>query len=218
MVADIIIALVTGVIFFMLGRWEGRRSQMALASEVEQVPVQTASIVESVLAPLLEDARAGESVRGWDMEYRATVGYANLTGKEEPPMDLLIEYPVGAHSCALIVLEEDVMENTVRLLGQLFNGVGFSFHVDDFMGGRHTEVGTVDYIRNLPIERPLFDAPIQAVYYRWGGKGFEEVGRGPVYDPREHDEPPPSVRRFMGKSWTVAAGGDEDLEDFGPEP
>src|SRR4051794_32515331 len=115
---EVLIGVVASVVFFLLGRREGRRTERALRSEVEQVPVHTASIVESVLKPLLEDARAGESVRGWNMEYRATVGYADVSNKGEPPYDLLIEYPVGAHSCALLVLEEDVVANQVRLLGQ----------------------------------------------------------------------------------------------------
>jgi hypothetical protein len=209
---EFIVGTVIALLTFFIGRWDGKRSERAITSAVAQVPVRTASIVESVFTPLMDDAYSNESGRGWDLEYRATVGWADVTGRDRRPRDLLIEYPVGAHSAALIVFEENLELNQVRILGQLHNGVGFSFHVGDFTGQGHTEIGTVNYIQDLPLDRPLFDAPIQAVYYRWDGAQFAEVGRGPVYDPREEPEPPPSVRRFMGKSWNVDVS-DPDADD-----
>lgn len=207
---EFILGTVIALGTFFIGRWDGKRSERAIKSAVAQVPVQTASIVESVFSPLMDEAYPSESERRWDLEYRATVGWADVTGRERVPCDLLIEYPVGAHSTALTLFEENVELRQVRILGQLHNGVGLSFHVGDFSGEGYTEIATVDYIRDLPLDRPLFDAPIQAVYYRWDGAQFAEVGRGPIYNPHEESEPPPSVRRFMGKSWNVEFG---DLDD-----
>jgi hypothetical protein len=119
--------------------------------------------------------------------------------------------PVVAFACCFPAESRSLPLNLelsqVKILGQLHNGVGFSFHIGDFSGEGHVEIGTVDYIRDLPLDRPLVDAPIQAVYYRWNGSQFAETGRGPVHDPRHESEPPPSIRRFMGKSWNV-----EDVE------
>lgn len=203
---DIVIALVTGVLtgglVYAIGRWDGRRLERRIREEVSMASVRTASIVESVFSPLLEDVRPGESERGCDMEYRATVGWADVTGRDRHPRDLLIEYSVGAHSMALIVFEENLELSQVKILGQLNNGGGFSFHIGDFTGEGRVEIGTIDYIRDLPLDRPLFDAPIQAVYDRWDGSEFGEAGRGPAHDPRQETEAPPSIRRFMGEAGT----------------
>ena len=41
------------------------------------------------------------------MQYSATVGYAPLT-TDEPPLNLLLDFPVGAHSAALLIFSQDM--------------------------------------------------------------------------------------------------------------
>lgn len=211
---ELVVGTVIALATFFIGRWDGKRSERAIRSDVSQVPVETATMIESVFGPMIEDAYgSGDSERGWLQEYRATVGYANLTEKPEPPLDFLIEYPAGAHSMGLLIFEDDPQTWGTRMIGHLHNGVGTKFHVGDFAGDGHAELGTVDYVQDLPLDRPLADAPVQAVYYRWDGSEFREVRRGEVWDPRKDREPPSTVRRLLGKSWNLEAGLDSEGTD-----
>ena len=142
--------------------------------------------------------------RGWIMEYEATVGYADLTGAG-PPYQLLVEFPVGAHSAALLAFEEEVVGGHVTLLGQITNGVGASFHVRDSAGGG-AEIVTLNYVEPLLDGRSLAEMPTQTVYYRYNRTDFVEVGRGETYDPHEPYDIPRSVRPFLSPEWVAEYG------------
>jgi hypothetical protein len=94
-------------------------------------------------------------------------------------------------------------ENTVRIVGQLFNGVGLSFHVGDFTCHGRTEVGTVDYIRDLPVDRRYSMPRSRPCTTPGMGKSSPRSALGPCTTPATTTSPRPSVRRFLGESWNV---------------
>lgn len=177
-----------------------------IREDLATLPRTTASLIGQIFQDVAREAAPSGSnaKRGWEMEYEATVGYADVLGGG-PPYQLLVEFPVGAHSAALLAFEEDVMAGHVKLLGQITNGVGASFHVREAPGGG-AEIVTLNYVEPLLDDRAFADMPTQTVYYRYDGTEFVEVGRGEVYDPREPYNIPRSVRPFLSPEWVAEYG------------
>jgi len=192
------------VVTYFIGRREGRRSSETIREEVAEVPAETASLLAGVFGQVTDEARPETSDRGWRMQYAATVGYAPLT-TNEPPFNLLLDFPVGAHSASLLVFRQDTEAAGYGLVGHLMNGVGASFHVRESTSGG-SEVVTLDYVPDIPNDRSMADAPQQVVYYAYDGSEFIETGRGEIYDPHDPYHMPPSVRPFVSPEWLAEYG------------
>ena len=172
-------------------------SQQRLHDLTARVPEITAAKLQSAFDLVSDAPDPGEDLRGWEGHAGARVGYAKLTEQAEFN-DLLIEFPFGAHSAALLVLAHDSFDE-LTLLGAVFNGTGHRFHVRERSDGAGSEVITLDYINPLDDDRAFADMPVQPVYYRWLDGAFVEVGRGEAWDPRELWSVPESVLPLLNR-------------------
>lgn len=200
-----IAGLVLAVLLYLLGVWSGRKSEETIRDEVAAVPSLTATAVSSMLETVSDLPSPEDHDRGWEAQYAATFGYAPLLAGGDGGV-LLVEYPYGAHSAVLIALHDNLFEpdvrNRIMFKGSVMNGTGARFHVREANDGSRHEVVTLDYVQPLREDRSFADMPTQAVYYQLEAEGFEEVGRGAVYDSVEAPwDIPRSVEPFLAKEW-----------------
>jgi hypothetical protein len=194
-----------GILTYVLGVRSGRRTEKAIRTDVAAVPELTARVVAGMLESVAEPPRPDDPDRGWEVQYPATFGFAPLL-PSETGNTLLVEFPYGAHSGVLLALEDSLFDtdhrNRIRLRGSVMNGTGARFHVREASDGSHAEVVTLDYVLPLRDDRSMAEMPTQAVYYRLLEAGFQEVGRGEIYDSVEAPwDIPRAVEPFLSPDW-----------------
>lgn len=196
--------LLLGVITYVLGVRSGKRTERTIREDVAAVPQRTAEVFTSMLDRVAEPPRPSDPDRGWEIQYPATFGFAEILPDSDDNA-LLIEFPYGAHSAVLLALEDDLMserDDPIILRGVLMNGTGARFHVREASDGSGSEVVTLDYVRPLREDRSFAEMPTQTVYYRLGEQGFVEAGRGDIYDPVDASwDIPRSVAPFLDPAW-----------------
>ena len=138
------------------------------------------------------------------MQHAATFGFAPLLSGARKNQQL-VEFPFGAHSVVLLALDDDYDgDSRFRLIGVATNGTGARFHVREASNGGGREVVTLDYVRPLTEGRSFAEMPTQAVYYRLDRDGFQEVGRGEVFDPVEAPwDVPRAIEPFLDPAWLL---------------
>jgi hypothetical protein len=179
------------VVLFLVGDRRGRRSMQA---SVEHA-LTTAS--------QLPASRSGPQGILPRLEFPAAIGYAEVTGDNN--RQVLLMYGTGAHATALKVFGRvGGPSGEVTQLAQLATGTGAAFQVGDFNGDGYVEIATLRYHEAALKNRPLVDAPLQPVYYRFDGGTFVEVGHGEPWDPRLEKDPPEHIAPFLrAPGWAI---------------
>jgi hypothetical protein len=183
--------LALSLVLFFVGERRGRESM--------QASIRHALTISSQL-PV---SRSGPQGILPDLEYPAAVGYVETTN--DGSRQVLLMYGTGAHATALKIFGRvGGPGGEVKEIGKLGTGTGAAFQIDDFDNDGYTEIATLGYDESPLKERPLVDAPLQPVYYRWTGGEFVEVGRGQTWDPRLESPPPGRIAPFLeGPKWAI---------------
>jgi hypothetical protein len=199
------------VVTYVLGTRTSKRTERAIRDDVAAVPHMTAEAVSTMFDSVGDPPGSDDPDRGWESQYAATFGFAPLLPSDTGDT-LLVEFPYGAHSGVLVALEDTLFDEDVRkrirLRGSVMNGTGARFHVREASDATGHEVVTLDYVNPLREGRALATMPTQAVYYRLRDDGFNEVGRGQVYDPVEAPwDIPRAVEPFLSPEWVRQQSG-----------
>lgn len=179
------------IVLFFVGERRGRRSMQASVSHALTIASQ------------LPASRSGPQGILPRIEFPAAIGYVEVTG--DGNRQVLLMYGTGAHATALKIFGRvGDPGGEVAQLGQLVTGTGAAFQVGDFDNDGRVEIATLHYDEAALEGRPLVDAPLQPIYYRWDGTTFAKIGRGETWDPRLENDPPEHVAPFLrAPTWAI---------------
>ena len=166
-----IISMVAAALGLGVAWWQSRkvsRTMQALARAQKSLPCLVADTLRTITKiNQSEGATEPERARGW----AGRVDYVDVN--EDGQEELLVQYPAGAHGCALKILAW--RGSQFEELANVGTGTPFGFEFGDFDGDGKIEIKTqeTDWSSGLPYA----SAPRVVLLLRWNGAGFVEVTR-----------------------------------------
>lgn len=165
------IAIVTAIAALSFAFWKSRQASAAKSAAAEarnELPRLIAETLHWIIGSGKgEPASSGRAPMTWS----GSIDYADVNG--DGRNELLVQYPAGAHGCALRVF--GLSPSGIEELAYVGTGTPAGFEFGDFDGDGKVEIKTqeTDWGAGLPYAT----APRFTLLLRWDGSRFAEVSR-----------------------------------------